>query len=169
MRKSWIPRLLARYAALLGVAMLAALGCAARSQRYTPAPQTARASLEAALNAWREGVQPESSEKVPAVQFVDTTRLNGQTLRSFEVLSETTISGEGRAYVVRLTLDNPSSELRARYVVVGIDPIWVFRKEDYDRLAHWEHPMSEVGEGQEDSSSSKPSSAAPVGVKPQGL
>jgi hypothetical protein len=29
-------------------------------------------------------------------------------------------------------------------VVIGIDPLWVFRHEDYDLLLHWEHPMEPV-------------------------
>jgi len=75
---------------------------------------------------------------------VDTGRQEGQILRSFQILGETSLRGEGRCYVVGLTLDNPAAEQRARFVVVGIDPIWVFRKEDYDKLAHWEHPMEEA-------------------------
>ena len=28
-----------------------------------------------------------------------------------------------------------------RFVVFGIDPLWVFRQEDYEMFAHWEHLM----------------------------
>ena len=27
-------------------------------------------------------------------------------------------------------------------VVVGIDPIWVIRHEDYEMLTHWSHPVA---------------------------
>jgi hypothetical protein len=57
------------------------------------------------------------------------------------VLSEVSLAAAGRCYVVGLKFDNPPAERRERFVVVGIDPLWVFRKEDYDKLAHWEHPM----------------------------
>jgi hypothetical protein len=126
---------------VLDAAALLAAGCGASARDYTPARETARASLEAALIAWREGDPPGAIAGQPAVQVVDTTRQTGQALRSFEVLSETSIAAQGRCYVVRLVLENPAAERRERFVVVGIDPIWVFRKEDYDRLAHWEHPM----------------------------
>ena len=26
-------------------------------------------------------------------------------------------------------------------MIVGIDPLWIFRHEDYDLLLHWEHQM----------------------------
>jgi hypothetical protein len=33
-----------------------------------------------------------------------------------------------------------------RYNVLGRDPIWVFRLEDYEMISHWEHPM--IGEAE---------------------
>ena len=79
----------------------------------------------------------------PAIRVVDTLRQPEQKLQSFEVLSKSQNSAAGWTYVVRLNFDQPAASLRARFVVVGVDPIWVFRKEDYDHLAHWEHPMPE--------------------------
>jgi hypothetical protein len=131
-------------------AMLLAAGCGSRAREYTPAPQTARLSLEAALNAWSKGEPPGTVEGTPKIQVVDTTRLREQTLESFAVLSETSLAAKGRCYVVSLKLANPPADMRARYVVVGIDPIWIFRKEDYDKLAHWEHPMEATEPSTED-------------------
>jgi hypothetical protein len=37
---------------------------------------------------------------------------------------------------VRLHLDNPAAEERAKFVVFGIDPLWVYRQEDYEMLIH---------------------------------
>ena len=130
----------------IGLATLAT-GCRKDASPYTPAPQTARASLEAALAAWQEGRPAGTlSAGERTIEVVDTTRVQRPKLGSFKVLSETSVSGQGRCFVVRLgfanpSIDSPAEELRERYVVVGIDPIWVFRKEDYDMLAHWEHPM----------------------------
>ena len=42
---------------------------------------------------------------------------------------------------MNLTLGNPAAELRERYVVVGRDPVWVIRYDDYEMLTHWHHPM----------------------------
>jgi hypothetical protein len=79
-------------------------------------------------------------EKSPAVHLVDTQSQPGQKLAAFTVLGPTT--GEAhRCYAVRLTLDNPREEVRARFVVMGLDPLWVIRYEDFETLAHWDHSM----------------------------
>jgi hypothetical protein len=58
-------------------------------------------------------------------------------LIDYEMLGE--VSGEGpRTFVVRLKLDNPVAKREVRYYLVGIDPLWVFRQEDYDALVHWD-------------------------------
>jgi hypothetical protein len=31
--------------------------------------------------------------------------------------------------------------LKVRYIVLGIDPLFVFRQEDFDLLMHWDHHM----------------------------
>ena len=147
---------------VLATAALLPAGCGTSARDYTPAPETARASLQTALTAWRNGHLPGTITGSPTVQVVDTSRQQGQTLRTFEVLSETSQAAEGRCYVVRLVLDNPSAERRERFVVVGIDPIWVFRKDDYDKLGHWEHPMElpEPAESENASSQESQSSSA---------
>lgn len=119
-------------------------GCAGRSRNiesYVPEPGSARAALEAALNEWRNGRPPgEIKGASPAVQVVDTHRRPKQRLERFEILGE--VGGDaGRCYSVRLTLTNPGEELKARFVVVGISPLWVFREEDFTMLTHWDHPM----------------------------
>jgi hypothetical protein len=133
--------------ALLVAAALAACACGcARSNaaRFTPSAQTATKCVETVLAAWRDGrpLDALATEK-PAIHVVDTHRRPEQRLQTFEVLSKSPASAAGWTYVVRLTFDQPAEAVRARFVVVGVDPIWVFRKEDYDHLAHWEHPMPE--------------------------
>jgi hypothetical protein len=54
-----------------------------------------------------------------------------------------TILGEApgdapRCFAVRLHLEEPQEEQRVRFVLIGLDPLWVFRHEDYEMLAHWE-------------------------------
>jgi hypothetical protein len=127
--------------AMLGAALAVASGCTQRAERYTPEPALARKSLTAALEAWRAGHPADALAGQPSIQLVDTSRKPGQRLQSFDILSEQATGAQGRSFVVRLSLDDPAAEARVRYVVVGIDPIWIFHKDDYDRLAHWEHPM----------------------------
>jgi hypothetical protein len=51
-------------------------------------------------------------------------------------LGETT--GEaGRTFVVNVHLKNPDAQEKVKYIVIGINPLWVFRQEDYETLAQW--------------------------------
>ena len=109
-------------------------GCGGSSNgdysRYVPSVRSARQALEAALTAWQRG---EPAGKLPstspAIEVVDTKRPAGQKLARFEILKEE--PGDGpRWFAVRLVLE-PQGEAEARYVVVGNDPIWVFRDTDY--------------------------------------
>jgi hypothetical protein len=109
-----------------------------------PPEATARAGLVEALSAWREG-RPATSGASPQVGLVDSERIANRRLRSFEVLGPIEL-GVGRGFTVRLGLEplddgDESEEQVTRYVVFGIDPLWVFRLEDYERISHWEHKM----------------------------
>jgi hypothetical protein len=108
-------------------------GCSARGyDRYIPSEDKARQALEATLNAWRDGKRPGAIEGAPtAVQAVDTQWLAGQQLASYEIVGEE--SGEGpRVFSVKLTMKRPAGkQLSVRYLVVGKEPLWVYREDDY--------------------------------------
>jgi hypothetical protein len=127
---------------ILAVGLLA--GCQGRpsAERFIPAGPKARQALEAALGAWQRGAPHGAvpGTAAPVVEFVDSHHKPGQRLKSFAVLS--VAPGDGpRTFSVRLTLEGPAEEVRARYVVVGLDPLWVIRHEDFEMLAHWDHPV----------------------------
>jgi hypothetical protein len=118
-----------------------ALGCGGATRDYTPSASTAQAAVQRALEAWQAGLPPgEVPDTSPVVQVVDAGRKPGQSLRDFRILGEAR-GPSGRTLTVVLHLTNPDEELKAQYVVVGIDPLWVFRREDYELLAHWDHYM----------------------------
>jgi hypothetical protein len=127
---------------LLAIAMaLFALGCGDRSARYTPSAATADAAVRSALDAWQQGQPPGAvPDTQPAVQMIDAGRKPGQTLSSYRILGETR-GPSGRTFAVVLRLASPEEEIKTQYIVVGIDPLWVFRQEDYGLLAHWDHHM----------------------------
>jgi hypothetical protein len=111
--------------------------------RYVPSPATARHALEAALKAWQNG-QPAGQIENPgvAIWMVDTHRRPGQKLERFTILGET--PGDGpRCLAARLFLEAPPDELRARFVIMGIDPLWVYRYEDFEMMMHWECGLEE--------------------------
>jgi hypothetical protein len=110
---------------------------------FLPGWSEARQALESALAAWRAAPSPlPASGDSPAVQFVDKQRRPGQRLLSFEILGQSDVEN-ARQFTVRLRLEHDESPRLVRYNVLGRNPVWVFRLEDYEMIAHWEHDMSE--------------------------
>jgi|CXWL01.1.fsa_nt_gi hypothetical protein len=132
-------RWLANWIALAACLHLA--GCARDGeQRFMPEPDVARAALAAVLNDWQAGKSLGPISGPPLIQVADTQRRAGQVLLGYEILGELPADND-RRFQVRLTLDQPAAEEKVQYVVVGIDPLWVLRLEDYDMVTHWDHPM----------------------------
>lgn len=128
------------------VLFAACYGCSSRPggyERFIPSEDAARRYLVMALSACCDGrpTAPLETPGPPKIHLIDSQRKPGQRLKSFAVLGPT-VGDSPRCYVVRLTLEQPSEEVRARYVIVGQDPIWVFRYEDYEMVVHWCAPMT---------------------------
>jgi hypothetical protein len=110
---------------------------------YLPGWAEAKQSLASALGAWRDAPSPPPDPiDSSGVIFVDKQRRPGQRLRSFAILAQSELEN-ARQFTVRLQLDQEESPLLVRYNVLGRNPVWVFRLEDYERISHWEHPMDE--------------------------
>jgi hypothetical protein len=135
-----------------GLVLAGAAGCGDQKSKQAgdnliPPPEVAQQAVEDVLTAWQKGQPPgkvESASLPVSVYVIDSHRRPGQKLRSFNVLGEATRSGQ-RWFVVRLNLENPTEEKRIRYFVAGIDPLWVFREEDYTMMAHYDHGPDEGG------------------------
>jgi hypothetical protein len=111
------------------------------TDRYIPSPDRAQAALEAVLADWQAGRPREMIERLEVKVYpIDNQRKAGQELDSFEILGELPFTG-ARCYAVRLTLGNPAADQKVRYVILGIDPLYVYRQEDFDLLNHWDHMM----------------------------
>ncbi|MFO0937178.1 MAG: hypothetical protein U0798_11765 [Gemmataceae bacterium] len=120
-------------------------GCQRNPQAsdFTPSEETATNALTASLDAWKNGdASSVVTGRQPAVETADGLRTKGRTLTKYEVLGFVPANAP-RCLAVKLTLGNPAQELRERYVVVGIDPIWVMRYDDYLMVMHWDHAMAE--------------------------
>jgi hypothetical protein len=135
---------------LVAAILAGAAGCGdPKDARDYPVPpaEMAQQAVEDVLVAWQKDQPPgkvESAALPVAVYVVDSYRRPGQKLRSFKILGEATGSGQ-RWFVARLSLENPTEEKKIRYFVTGIDPLWVFREEDYTMLSHWDHATAEEG------------------------
>lgn len=109
-------------------------GCGGTSEKtYIPVPEAARTALTAALTAWQSGqAKPGSIAKAsPAIEVVDSQWRSGQKLKAFEILQEVPTTEGPKRFQVKLTLEGTSSPLETVYLVVGKDPLYVFREADY--------------------------------------
>jgi hypothetical protein len=110
---------------------------------YLPGWAEARHALDSALSAWRDAPSPlPASLDSPAVKFVDKQRRPGQRLLSFEVLGRAEVEN-ARQFTVRLRLEKEAAPRLVRYNVLGRNPAWVFRLEDYEAISHWEMDMNQ--------------------------
>ena len=112
-----------------------------------PSWAEARQSLESALSAWRDAPAPlPATFDIRGVQVVDKRRKPDQRLLSFQILGQTEIEN-ARQFTVRLNLEGEESPELVKYNLLGRDPVWIFRLDDYEMLSHWEHDMSPPAPG----------------------
>ena len=133
--------------AIACLCVLTASGCGSKASynKYIPPPNKAQEALEAMLASWStKGISEKVETFTPQLQIVDSVRKKDQKLNKFEVLGEIENTGGPRCFTVKLSLSNPAEEQKVRYFVVGSDPLWIFRQEDYEKIGHWEHPMEET-------------------------
>lgn len=125
------------------------------SAKYVPSPELAQRAVDVMLKSWQAGDPPgEIANSIPAVHITDAHRKPGQKLVEYQILGE--VPGDaGRCFAVKAKFSNPAAEERIRFVVIGIEPLWVFRHEDFELLMHWEHKMDPVPEGAEKSQDAK--------------
>lgn len=113
--------------------LLFILGCGPKGyQAYVPSEDLARKALEATLTAWQDGQKPGKIESsTPPVQVIDSRWLKGDKLASFQILQEDPTKEGPKIFQVKLTMKTPPGEKTVRYYVVGRDPLWIYRDDDY--------------------------------------
>jgi len=116
------------------------LGCSAEpntTDRFVPNADLARQAVEQVLVDWQAGRAPSPIDRLDVgIQVVDKQRKKGQSLEEYEILGEAP-SEAARCFAVRVRLSGPDAEEKVRFVVIGIDPLWVFRQEDYESVGQW--------------------------------
>ncbi|QEH35639.1 hypothetical protein OJF2_41920 [Aquisphaera giovannonii] len=134
---------------ICGLLAAALAGCHARSAapaNLVPDSARARWAVGRAMELWKAGRPTGVIEPTePRIQVVDSNRKAGQVLEDYRILAETSSLRE-RTLSVRVRLRGPDEEAVVRYLVMGADPILVFRQEDYDLMMHWEHKMDPEAE-----------------------
>jgi hypothetical protein len=119
---------------ILSVCFLAVFtGCSSTgsTEKFIPTEMQAREALEAALNAWVEGKKPGQIEGTPIpVQAADSEWRSGKKLVSYQIIEQE--QGEvPPVFSVRLSMFGKGQPVVVRYYVVGKDPLWVYREDDY--------------------------------------
>jgi hypothetical protein len=131
----------------------------AATPAFVPSWTEARQGLESALSTWRDAPSPSrASFDIRGVQFVDKQRKPDQRLLSFQILGQMD-SENARQFTVRLNLEGDESPQLVKYNVLGRQPVWIFRLEDYEMFAHWEHDMVEPVAGEQPKTDEKPATA----------
>lgn len=129
---------LTRLLRILGVPVFVALaGCGGGNtdKSYHPPAASARDALTVALKAWQEGnAKPGRIDlySVP-LQVADPVWSKGKKLKSFEIVQEEPLSDGPTKFAVKLTLDGVPEAQSVAYVVIGKDPLWILREEEYQR------------------------------------
>ena len=119
----------------LGLVLTAASGCSRLRNELDSLPDSdkARVALDRALTAWKDGqkfgtVQAGSQK----IEVLERVWQSGKKLSAFEILRAEEKPGP-RWFAVKLTLkDSPPQQVN--YAVLGLDPLWVCREEDYDQM-----------------------------------
>lgn len=99
----------------------------------------ARAALESALSAWKSGGKPGALASAdPPILVVDSDWTNGRTLDEFRIISEEP-SESDRRFNVALRLKGQAKETETRYIILGGQPLSVFREADYERVINMDN------------------------------
>ncbi|MFO0937179.1 MAG: hypothetical protein U0798_11770 [Gemmataceae bacterium] len=125
-----------KFASCFAFLMLLA-GCSAKGKvtDFTPNETNARKALEAALNQWQNGGPAGPIQNTdPKVEVTDSKWKSGLALKSYEITGEEPWAKVGpRFFTVRLTMAK-GNPVETKYAVLGIDPLLIYRDEDYQKL-----------------------------------
>jgi hypothetical protein len=119
------------FASIIGAVMFSAAGCGSdTTKNYIPTTTVARDALSAALTTWQSGTAHGTIEThKPAINVFDLRWQSGQKLETFEIVEE--LAGRDHpTFTVKIKLDKVPEEIDT-FLVVGIDPLLVFRDTDY--------------------------------------
>jgi hypothetical protein len=118
---------------LLMCSMVFFTGCSntGTTEKFIPSEIQAREALEAALQAWVDGKRPGEIEGAPMpVQAADSQWQAGKKLVAFQIVDQEPNEGPP-LFSVCLTMQGNGQPMVVRYYVVGKDPLWVYREDDY--------------------------------------
>lgn len=123
-------------ACVLSALMFSLTGCGGSDEgKYLPSEASAKEALNAALQAWQNGQAhgPVTSWKVP-IDTYDARWQAGEKLEKFEVIRSEQLD-QHKAFIVKMKLASDPEEQEDTFLVIGNNPLMVFRKQDYDKAS----------------------------------
>lgn len=110
------------------------VGCRGKSiESYDPQKDVARQAIEKSLSTWKSGKPLATIPGTPAIDTFDTRWRSGTKLKDFSILEEVP-EQEHPQFKVQLQFAGKPAET-SEFIVIGIDPLLVFRKEDYLKVS----------------------------------
>ena len=127
-----------RVHALTFLATLALAGCGGGGAPLAPM-DVARRALLTSLEAWKAGKPPRSlADQKPVIETIDFEWKAGKILSDFALGDEA--PGEGVQVVsATLTIKGEPRPKVAKYMILGLDPVRIFRDEDYNRAMNMDN------------------------------
>ncbi len=123
-------------ACVFSALMFSLAGCSSNGEaKYIPSEASAKEALNAALQAWQDGQAhgPITSYKVP-IDTYDARWQAGEKLEQFEVIRSEQLD-QHKAFIVKMKLASAPDEQEDTFLVIGNNPLMVFRKQDYDKAS----------------------------------
>lgn len=134
-RRSSVPMVLALFLCLNTG------GCGGSSKNYAPTAEGAKETLDRALSAWQKGEKSNSLETAsPPINVSIADWQAGKVLEKFEILKEEPVPGEvNKMFSTNLRLKGAKSDTKARFIVIGREPIWVYGENDFKNLLNMDN------------------------------
>lgn len=132
-----------RFLFLIALAALAGCGDGSAPLASTA---SARQALQASLDAWKAG-KPASSlaGETPPIEIVDFEWKAGKILSDYALGDETTGQGT-QTIAATLTLKGDPAPKPVQYMILGLEPVRIFRDEDFHRAMNMDNaPAAKPG------------------------
>ena len=125
---------------LLVLVSISFIGCGGGGgsvSSFHPKVSVAKQALTAALEAWKSGqAKPGTiANQKPGIEVQDSVWDSGRKLKGFQIGDEQPAADGPPRFSVELTFDGEPATEKADYVVVGKDPLWVMRENDFQKMS----------------------------------